>query len=101
MTKVEDFELHRLKKNSRFCGYVIASESEEFLVHFEEIEDFYVRKAWAITPMLAFRYTLPQALDVFEKLKKDVSYRIWILELFETEDNLFLASDAEDQPPWL
>jgi len=72
------------------------------LRNFKEVSEYYVLKSWALHPQLSLLFkTRSDALFVFKKVKKEVSYKIWILELIETEDQFVLAMDEDDKPDWM
>lgn len=89
------FDLDKAKK----LGYVIASEHEDYLGVFK-INSMGIFKGWVLTPEKAIIYaTRREASKIVKKL--DVSYKVWILELWETEKQLIVASSSEDKPHWL
>lgn len=81
-------------------GYVIASEHEDYLGVFKKTPQGSVRK-WAATPETAKVYkTRTEASKILKKL--DLSYRAWVLELWENETQLLVSSISEtDKPQWL
>lgn len=89
------FDLNRAKK----LGYVIASEQEDYLARFKK-SSAGIFKGWSPTPEQAIVYdTYLKASKVLKQLV--VSYRVWILELWETDKQLIVASSSEDKPHWL
>jgi hypothetical protein len=83
----------------KFLGYVIANGSEEFLAHFRTQADSSAM-VWAKIPDFAFPFsTLRAAQSAVHEI--DVSYKVWILSLFESETQYLVSTDQEDKPSWL
>jgi len=80
-------------------GYVIASPNCDYLGFFK-INHMGIFKGWVLTPEKAIIYgTRRAAAKIVKKL--DVSYEVWILELWETDKQFIVGSSSEDKPDWL
>jgi hypothetical protein len=85
--------------NGNKRGYVIASEQQDFLQVFKQTP-LGIFKGWCLSPEIAKVYeTYSKASRDVKKL--DVSYRVWILELWETDKQFIVGSSSEDKPDWL
>lgn len=86
-------------KNAKSIGFVIANSHEEFLAHFKH-NPGYVLKAWSFHPEDAHIFpsrelakNCVRLLDHFE--------RLYVLDLYETEKQLFVVDEIKTAPHWL
>lgn len=70
-----------------FVGYIITNHQEEFLHKFEIKDKFFIRRAWTITPELAYIFdSFDIAMNIIKQL--EMEHSAYVLELFETETQL-------------
>jgi hypothetical protein len=80
-------------------GFVIANSDEEFL-HDWKRGPGYSLLHWALSPALAHVFQTSQhARDVITLL--DHHSKLWVLDLFESQNAFVVATDAKKRPKWL
>lgn len=86
-------------ENANPLGFVIANADEEFLAHFKHCPG-YTLKAWVLHPNRAQVFPTRKLAQNCIRLL-DHYQRLFVLDLFETEHQLILASSSKDRPHWL
>ena len=86
-------------KNAKSVGFVIANSDQEFLAHFQ-YKPGYVLKAWSLTPEHAHIFSSRQLAKNCLRLL-DHYERLYVLDLFETENQLIVLAEKKTGPHWL
>lgn len=81
------------------CGFIIANDDEKFLVYYTFIGGACVR-SWTLSLNDALVFQ-ERSLALMAVEKMTPSFRLWVLELYETDKQFALATDEDEKPDWL
>ena len=75
-------------------GFIIVNDNEEFLMDYQG-QGGVASYQWSRIPDLSqIFYTQNQATRIVKKMED--SYQLWVLGLYETEENLFVVFPCEE-----
>jgi hypothetical protein len=80
-------------------GFLISSDREEFLLDYS-INSGHIKRVWS--PILSTAKVFDTRLQAQTVLiKLNCSYRLWVLQLLETDEHFIVTTGSSIRPKWL